>query len=462
MMPSELAVKEDRAAGKAREFLGRAGTATVGSASAAFFWLSAFYLVYCARPEDWIPGLLALPLAKITAVFALIALISSGGKTKRKFRDRPKEANYLLVLIGLLFISAMLSPVWKLGALSHTLDFSKVVVAWMLTYMVVTDFKQLRRIIYIQAASVAVIAIVSIIKGHNTPRLFGVLGGIYSNPNDLAFAIVLSLPFCLAFLLSANSVLKKLAWGVGILFMFGALFLTASRAGFIDLVVAGTVCLWHMGVKGRRYTLIVTAVVVVTLMMLLAGGLLRERFAAISGEDMANKDDTQAYSSYEARAELIRQALDAIEHYPILGIGVDNFVTLSGDWHEVHMTYLQIAVEGGIPAFVIYLLFFARGFRNLRRLRRRADLDVETTLFAGALHSSLIGFVVGALFAPEAYQFFPYFAVAFTAVLLAIVEPRDSSAPVTTGPLDRTITRTSRPLETYAIDPRSGSLASRN
>ena len=21
----------------------------------AFFWLSAFYVVYCARPEDWIP-----------------------------------------------------------------------------------------------------------------------------------------------------------------------------------------------------------------------------------------------------------------------------------------------------------------------------------------------------------------------------------------------------------------------
>jgi len=25
--------------------------------SGAFFWLSAFYFVYCARPEDWIPGL---------------------------------------------------------------------------------------------------------------------------------------------------------------------------------------------------------------------------------------------------------------------------------------------------------------------------------------------------------------------------------------------------------------------
>jgi len=33
---------------------------------ALFFWLSAFYFVYCARPEDWIPGLAYIPLAKFT------------------------------------------------------------------------------------------------------------------------------------------------------------------------------------------------------------------------------------------------------------------------------------------------------------------------------------------------------------------------------------------------------------
>jgi len=32
---------------------------------------------------------------------------------------------------------------------------------------------------------------------------------------------------------------------------------------------------------------------------------------------------------------------------------------------------------------------------------------------------------VGALFAPEAYQFFPYFAVAFTATLLQTVKEKE-------------------------------------
>ena len=81
-------------------------------------------------------------------------------------------------------------------------------------------------------------------------------------------------------------------------------------------------------------------------------------------------------------------------------------------------------------------MFFARGFSNLHKLLRRRDLDGQTTLFVGALHSSMVGFVVGALFSPEAYQFFPYFAVAYTAVLVATVSEQDRAGkPAVTGEL---------------------------
>jgi hypothetical protein len=89
------------------------------------------------------------------------------------------------------------------------------------------------------------------------------------------------------------------------------------------------------------------------------------------------------------------------------------------------MTYLQVCVEGGIPVLILYLMFFRRGFKNLRILRKTPNLDENTVLFVGALHSSLIGFAVGASFAPEAYQFFPYFAIAFTATLLQTVKERE-------------------------------------
>lgn len=390
----------------------------------AFFWLSAFYFVYCARPEDWIPGLKYVPLAKITGILALVGLLSSMGRTQRKFKDVPRESWYLLALICILVASALLSPVWKGGALNHTSDFAKVYIVWILTFLLVTDFERLRRIIYIQSASVAVICAVSIIIGHSKPRLEGVIGGIYSNPNDLAFSIVLTLPFCLAFVLTTKSAMAKLAWVVGILIMAAALFMTASRAGFITLMIAGTVCLWHFGVKGRRFYLIAVSGFAGVLLLAVAGRPLMERMGAIAGE-ADTRQEARAFESFEQRKFLMERAIEGIEEYPVLGMGARNFQVYSGVWHDVHMTYLQIAVEGGIPAMILYLLFFARGFSNLRKLLRRRDFDVRTTLFVGALHSSMVGFVIGALFSPEAYQFFPYFAVAYTAALVATISEQD-------------------------------------
>jgi hypothetical protein len=107
----------------------------------------------------------------------------------------------------------------------------------------------------------------------------------------------------------------------------------------------------------------------------------------------------------------------------------------SGKWKDVHASYLEIAADGGIPVLILYLLFFARGFANLRFLRKMKDLPSEATLFTGALTSSLVGFAIGACFAPEAYQFFPYFTVCYTSVLFAVVTENQRVVVGATQPL---------------------------
>jgi hypothetical protein len=388
----------------------------------AFFWLSAFFVIYCARPEDWIPGLKILPLAKITAILAIWGLFTSLGRTKRTFKDLPKEATLLLTMIGLLCLGAFLSPVWRGGAVTRSIDFSKIYVAWVLIFLLVTTFDRLRRVIFIQVISVVAVCAAALIKGHSTPRLNGVLGGIYSNPNDLAFAIVLSMPLALAFMVTARNTVIKTLWLCGMVVMVVALFLTASRAGFIDLVICGGVTLYYFGIKGKRFYLIWATALIGIVVMVSAGGKLYDRFAALSGDSAT---DRGAYGSYEDRKYLMSRAVEAIEHYPVFGIGVHNFPTYSGIWHDVHMTYLQICAEGGIAVLVIYLMFFWRAFKNLKTLRQMKNLDPDIVLFIGALQSSLVGFVVGACFAPEAYQFFPYFAVAFTATLLQTIKENE-------------------------------------
>ena len=393
------------------------GQAPHHEGAGGFFWLSAFWFIYCARPEDYIPLVGYIPLAKITALFAFMALLMSAGTAKRKL---PREGWYLIALILYMMVTSILSPVWKSGALNHTIDFAKGGVAWVLTYLLVTNFVRLRRIIFIQAASVAMVAAVSVVKGRNTPRLEGVLNGMYDNANDLAFALALSLPFCLAFLLQARSTIRKIFWLGCMLIMVAALFLTASRSGFIVLVISGVVLLWHFGVKGKRPMLIVSSLLFVAIVTAAAGGHLTKRFEAIGGN--YDSEDQSAYGSFEDRKALMIHAAEAMLHYPLWGVGCKNFVTYSGEWREVHNAYLQIGAEGGIPAFILYILFFRAGFKNLAKLRKREDLPPNIVYFVWALHSSLIAFVVGAFFGPEAYQLFSFIAVAQTSVLLAIIE----------------------------------------
>ena len=407
------------------------------SAGIGFFFLSAFYVVYCVRPEDWLTPLAIIPLAKITGIGAFLAFVLGAGRGKRKLKDLPVESYYLLGLILAMAFSSLISPVWRGGAISRTSDFAKVYVVWVLTFLLVTDLAKFRRIVFIQAASVPVICLLSIVKGGDRPRLDGVLGGIYSNPNDLAFAIVLSLPFCLMFLLTAKSTFRKVLWAAGMLVMAKALFMTASRGGFITLIVAGAVCMWRFGVKGKRPLLIAVTGLVVVILFAAEGGTLKDRFASMwtDRSQLDTREEARAQDSYEQRQFLMQKALECIGHYPILGIGTRNFEVYSTVWREVHMTYLQITAEGGIIALILYLMFFGKGFANLRRLLKRKDLGAEVDLFTGALYSSLVGFVVGALFSPEAYQFFPFFAVAYTSALHAYVRETDKAKSTAVAPV---------------------------
>src|SRR5580700_10145336 len=89
----------------------------------AYAALLLFMSVYWARPTDWIPGLSTVPLAKIAAALAFVALALSLSQIRHRL---PPEVGYVFLLIAQLVATAVMSPVWKGGALQTTLDFAKV------------------------------------------------------------------------------------------------------------------------------------------------------------------------------------------------------------------------------------------------------------------------------------------------------------------------------------------------
>jgi O-antigen ligase len=399
----------------------------------AYVSLLLFMVVYCARPEDWIPGLSVVPLAKITGILALLALMFSF----REFRHSlPREVVYLILLVGQLLLASAMSPVWRGGAVQVTLDFAKVLLVVVVIFVAVNTGKRLRRLIFIQAASVAVIAAIAIWEGHVLGgRLEGMLGGNYSNPNDLALAIVISLPLCIGLLFLTRNKLWKAAWALAMLAMVYVVFLTGSRAGFISLMITALVCVWNFAIRGRRRYFFVVVSVVGVILWLSSGAMLSKRL----NETLDSKDTTsEAYGSSQQRQQLFWRSIHITREHPLFGVGPGNFKELSGVWHETHNTFTQMSSEGGLPALILYVLILWHGFTNVRTTKRLASRRTESSLLAGVLYASLIGYIVGSVFASVGFQFFPYLLVAYTTALYSIAKNTASHSRVSNSVMQST------------------------
>jgi hypothetical protein len=381
----------------------------------AYTALLVFMVIYLARPEDWIPGMSHAPLAKISGILAFLALAFS----IRQIRDRMSgEILFLFLLVAQLLMASIVSPVWRGGAMQETLDFSKVLVVVLIIHAAVTTIRRLRTLIWTQAVSISAIAAVAIWKGRLLDgRLEGVFSGPYGDPNDMALAITISLPLCLALLFLSKNRFWKILWASSILVMVYAVFLTGSRGGFLSLTVVSMVCLWEFAIRGRRRYLLLLAGLAGMVLWQSTGGVMIGR---LKGTLNVDDDKAAAYESGQARQRLFWRSIEVTMEHPLFGVGPGNFDAVSGQWHTTHNSLTLMSSEGGLPALILYILILWCGFKNLRATKRLAVKQNEIRVLTRALFASLAGYAIGSLFLSVAYQFVPYILVAYSTVLLSI------------------------------------------
>jgi O-antigen ligase len=377
----------------------------------AYFWVLAFFVVYCARPEDWIPGVSHLHLAKIVGGFALLAFVMSVGSLKNGL---PKITTLLVVLAVQMGLASLFSPVWKGGAFQTTLGFSKVVLIILVMAVAVTSLPRLKRLIFVQSACVIVVSAISIKDSQRVAgRLQGVLNGIYQNPNDLALAIVLTLPFCLVFLLNGRSMFRKAVWSVASLLTVYALLRTGSRAGLLALIVAAGICLWEFGIQGQRPHLVLLAVAASGIIFAVAGQRVIQRFSNTTQYE----GNGAAYESAQLRKQMLVKSLEVTLEHPLFGIGPGDFPVISGAWIETHDVYTEFSAEAGIPSLILFLMIYWYALKQLHEVKRRAPRQSDLSMLAAASRASLIAFALVAFFYPDAYQIFLYFVLSYATAL---------------------------------------------
>lgn len=380
----------------------------------AYKFVLFFMVIYFTRPEDWIPGFHLLHLAKVMGILAILAFLAELGNVRGRW---PRECVYLFLLLGQMFLTVPFASTWRGGAFAVTQQFAEVVPMILVIAIAVNTVPRLRRILFWQAVSISVIALVATTKFRGAGgRLEGVLNGIYANPNDLALTIVVALPICMVFLLTSRRSAVKLIWLGCLGAMIYAVVLTASRAGMLAFIVALVVSLWHFSVRGRhRYLLVIFGGLAICALFT-SGGTLKRRYEAIFNPTEAQS----AYGSAQQRDMLLRKSIAFTFEHPLFGLGPGNFTSASGVWHVTHNTYTQLSSETGIPGFILYMMILVCAWKNLSRARRMTAARTELGLFAAALHASLAAFLLGSFFSSEGYQYFTYFLISYTTAVYQI------------------------------------------
>jgi O-antigen ligase len=403
--------------------------------SLAYRALVLFSLIYFVRPEDFIPGLNAIPIGKIAGGIVLLALIFVVPA------DRRHKLTIELKVLLLLWADMMLCipfAAWRYGAYDAVVNkFSKGVIVAILIYMVVTSVNELRKLLIIQAGTVALVTVASVIV-HRTEwgRLMGIQKGILENPNDLAINIAINFPLCLAFLFAAKGALRKLFWAVSMVFMAWAVVATYSRSGLLATAVTSAICLWEFGIRGKRTMLLAGAVLagVIGLGVVVATPHYLVRMESMVRGNIEGSGDR---GSLQARGQLLKESLVLMVKHPVLGIGPGNFPSYTQEWRVVHNTYTELGAEAGLPGVILFVYMLILTLRKIKRVRKLPGYESseDIRLWTSALWAAMAAYVAGAMFASTEYNLFPYFMVGYVCALYQIAsvaegvkDPSDASS----------------------------------
>jgi O-antigen ligase len=397
--------------------------ATRGKHWLAFAGVYLFTLMLYARPNDLLPALGAFPLVKILAIGVLLIYIGSKISAGDRLSVWTLEMTMLVVIaaLGLLLMPVAVSPQQSIDMLTDT--YLKTVIIFILMVNLI-DTRQrifsMWKLVVICGAALGVGAIKSYMKGEfamKGVRIEGLVGGMFENPNDLATALDLLLPFAVALTLISKGRARLFYLVCVAVLAVGVLF-TLSRGGFLGLIASSGVLLWKLG-RGRRLkTTLVVALICGILLAVTPGGY-GARIATIFNND---QDQT---GSAQLRNELMKRAASIAINRPIVGVGMGNFHFYSIREKQAHNAYLEIAAELGVMGLIAYLILILAPLRSLYRIERktrgmRSKREQEMYWLSVSIQAAFIGYMVCSFFASIQYLWYLYYTAAYAVALRQI------------------------------------------
>jgi putative inorganic carbon (HCO3(-)) transporter len=404
--------------------------ASSADAGLAFFGLLAFILVVYANPGNWFDGLEDIGFAKIAAGLSLAALGLSWLLYDRRLWVGGVQGWTLLALFALVGLSAAWS-FWPKYSFDTFTDGLKYLAIFLLVVNTVDTPARLNTCVRVVALASAIPAFGAIWShAHGEHLVEGDRAGwigIFGNPNDLAYHLVVGVALTLAAAASATSRRRRLGWLLLLAPVGYAIFLTQSRAGMMSALV---VTLFWLLRSVRNAPIILGAAVILGCLVFVSPHnpwRARTDQATAFGEDM----------SARGRLDAWRTGINIVKDRPFTGVGAGAFMIAwpeyapgdAGDVRSEHNTFVQLISELGIPAL---LLFVGAIVAAAVCAGRAAKQKGAVQAIARGVQCGLVGFAVCSVFGGIAWTWPIYLllGLAFAARRIGAQEPEPATITV--------------------------------
>ncbi len=296
-------------------------------------------------------------------------------------------------------------------------------------------------------------------------------GIIFYDANDFALLASTTAAVALGLAHTARSARERSIWlASGGLLLVSVLW-TVSRGAFLALL-ASTIYLVLAPIMPAAKRISIVSIGLVGL--LAVGG----KSYLNSMKTMLNPEDDYNFSgkSPNGRGEVWKRGMEYVWERPLMGAGARNYTAAENrstfaaermqsnkgfKLSRAHNSYLEIAVELGIPGFALFVAALLEAFRRLHmRARARGGRMDDSKRLATYLAAGLAGFIVGAFFLSAEYWSLLYALIGIAAAYTSLSPKVSSSLPQSSPPVSQHMSR-ARGRRSLASIPASVGTATR-
>ncbi len=367
--------------------------------------------VLIGRPQDLIVSLQSVrPALLLAALSAGSTFFGPGGRRLSSLFKMTEARKY--ILFYLIMVLGIPFAYHKGVALNSILLGYLVNILFFLTFVIEVDsLKKLKIVLFVISLCTFFYGFFGIMNGSSYGGRFEIYGGMF-DANDIAYVLISLFPLSFYFIIQREGTIKKIIAIISVVTALLVTLYTGSRGGILGLIAVIAFFLFTKSAYIRRSHKILIIIFMLAISILNRDKIDIDRYMSIA--DVSN--DYNVTDEF-GRIQIWKRAIDLLISNPLLGVGVDCSPIAIGyareaqgaipRWQAIHNSYLQVASETGVIAFIIFLTLITRSFKTFWQTKKLAGASKELgeiRTIAWLIYIAFIGQLVTAIFLSQGYS----------------------------------------------------------